>query len=93
MRLQEVLREREAEISSLEESLKDMVMGQNHRSAPSQEIPKVNGVHVEDTVFSPTTTGKIADIRKAVEMRHLPSESVSGSEADDSLDRFNELML
>jgi hypothetical protein len=93
MRLQEVLREREAEISSLEESLKDMVVEQNNRSAPSQEIPKVNGIHVEDAVFSPTTTQKIVDTRKAVEKRHLVSESISGSEADDSLDRFNELML
>jgi hypothetical protein len=98
MRLQEVLKERETEISMLEESLKESVKGQSisgHGSSPSQDSHEVNGVldDIENVTLSPKTMHNFIEVRKTMENGHPVTENGSVSETDESLDRLNELML
>jgi hypothetical protein len=97
MRLQEVLKEREAEITVLEASL----IAANAVVSPQQEVnPSVvaNGDAVPPPFLSPNTLDHFEDIRKTMMNGHEHSEDNpdrmrSISEPDESLDRLNELML
>jgi hypothetical protein len=87
MRLQEVLKEREAEISAFEETLKEHAKAQRDVTV-SPEMPDVNG----DLMMSPKTAHRFAIVRESMESRQN-LENGSVSETDESLDRLNELML
>ncbi|KAI6045585.1 kinesin-domain-containing protein [Pisolithus marmoratus] len=92
MRLQEVLKEREAEISALEISLKE-----------KEQIPVTppvatvsNDVVDPSTHLSPTTAQKFEAIRRSMALHGvspLPNGASPDTEVDESLDRLNELML
>jgi hypothetical protein len=91
MRLQEVLKEREAEISAFEETLKEHAKAQLAASGDvtaSPETADVNG----DYMMSPKTAHRFAIVRESMESRQV-LENGSVSETDESLDRLNELML
>jgi hypothetical protein len=83
MRLQEVLKEREAEISLLEESVKGL-----HKDNAAS-TPSVNG----DASPGPKPSKQVDASRSPLENGHVHDENGSVSEHDDSLDRLNELML
>jgi hypothetical protein len=105
MRLQEVLRDREAEITVLEESLNERI------EKPSVTPPvlntlkngyvKVNGNSINsDAALSPKTLNQFDHIRKSIEdgnsaavYDEVDSTMTGTSEADESLERLNELML
>jgi hypothetical protein len=108
MRLQEVLREREAEITVLEESLKE----RDEKIAVTPPVPNVieNGSHKAngysinpDTTLSPNTLNQFDHIHKSIEngnciaVNSEVGSEVTGSSAfsepDESLERLNELML
>jgi kinesin family protein 4/21/27 len=94
MRLQEVLKEREAEIMTLETTLKAKDV-EKRQSARSEHSRLTNGnAHSDDEDFSPQIKKHIAAIRQSMEFRH-PPEGVSPEEEeeDEPLDRLNELML
>ncbi|KAL5511327.1 hypothetical protein ACEPAH_4543 [Sanghuangporus vaninii] len=87
MRLQEVLKEREAEITTLESALKDKerhpmeqkdIMGNGHRDSR------------RGSDLSPQIMNQINAIRKSMEIRKPPSDLAVDNEP---LDRLNELML
>ncbi|OCB86667.1 kinesin [Sanghuangporus baumii] len=87
MRLQEVLKEREAEITTLESALKDKerhpmeqkdIMGNGHRDSR------------RGSDLSPQIMNQINAIRKSMEIRKPPSDLAIDNEP---LDRLNELML
>ncbi|KAF9246370.1 kinesin-domain-containing protein [Melanogaster broomeanus] len=84
MRLQEVLKEREAEISSKEQAASPAIQG---TPDPSE---------VEDLAMhlSPTTMQKFNAVRKSMELHHgvSPAEDSADADVDESLDRLNELM-
>ncbi|KNZ78457.1 Kinesin-like protein KIF27 [Termitomyces sp. J132] len=90
MRLQEVLKEREAEITLLEESLKER---------PLLQPSGLNGTAA--ATLSPKTLNQFDHIRKTMEngsYAHTDTGSEVNSvsvlsEADESLERLNELML
>ncbi|KIJ69148.1 hypothetical protein HYDPIDRAFT_105719 [Hydnomerulius pinastri MD-312] len=97
MRLQEVLKEREAEISTLETSLKE-----KEETAPLPPVPEAKpSEDVDDLAvhLSPTTMQKFNAVRKSMELHHgvLPAANGASADADadvdESLDRLNELML
>jgi len=101
MRLQEVLRERETEITTLEQSLKKIQ--QKEQEQPTNPVI-VNGVvnHAEDgddgasngevvDVLSPGTLDRFDSIRKTMENGH--ADAISSQNEDESLERLNELML
>ncbi|KAF5380852.1 hypothetical protein D9615_004103 [Tricholomella constricta] len=107
MRLQEVLKEREAEITLLEESLRQ---SQDEKATPAlatsiidEETPNVNGkANGAAATLSPKTLNQFDHIRKTMENGNghaytdTPSEmngSSVFSETDESLERLNELML
>ncbi|KAG6814559.1 hypothetical protein H0H92_000087 [Tricholoma furcatifolium] len=109
MRLQEVLKEREAEITVLEESLKEsreekVVLSSSMRvieEQPSNLDGKINGAAAAATL-SPKTLNQFDHIRKTMENGHGYAHTDTGSdinsvsvlsEADESLERLNELML
>jgi kinesin family protein 4/21/27 len=97
MRLQEVLKEREAEITVLETSL----VAANAAISPQQEIKSpivMNGDAAPPPYLSPNTLGQFEDIKKTMVNGHHHPEgssdrSAAPSEPDESLDRLNELML
>ncbi|KAL0946833.1 hypothetical protein HGRIS_013002 [Hohenbuehelia grisea] len=105
MRLQDVLKEREAEIGVLETSLrnhkqKTQVASPTSSSTDSRpSTPEANGNHPISSYLSPKTIGQFEHIRRSMEHHgrdHLENgseQASSVSEADDSLDRLNELML
>ncbi|KAF9469234.1 kinesin [Collybia nuda] len=108
MRLQEVLKEREAEITILEESLKESQEEKIATTPPVLEPPpKTNGqVPHNHTTLSPKTLNQFDHLRKSMENGNLngnghanyqESVEINGSsvysDADESLERFNELML
>jgi hypothetical protein len=113
MRLQEVLKEREAEITVLEESLKESQEEKLASTLPVSTVlevdasPKINGQMLKpDSTLSPKTLNQFDHIRKSMEngnangnghsIYHDGSEmngSSVYSEADESLERLNELML
>ena len=100
MRLQEVLKEREAEISMLEESLKEsQTKPVNGTAIVEAETNGVNGassVHPE-AALSPKTLHQFDNIRKTMENgingHSTQTETGSSLSEDESLDRLNELML
>ncbi|KAG1800889.1 kinesin-domain-containing protein [Suillus plorans] len=94
MRLQEVLREREAEIGVLESSLKEkeqttptLVASQALQSTEADDL----------THLSPKTIQKFDAVRKSMKLHHdlIPDVDVDvpDNDVDESLDRLNELML
>ena len=96
MRLQEVLKEREAEITALETSL----LAANTAISPQQEIKSpvvVNGDAAPPSFLSPNTLGQFEDIRKTMVNGHQPEgnpdRTAAALEPDESLERLNELML
>lgn len=101
MRLQEVLKEREAEISLLEGSLKERQEQDLAQGGVSTEQPAtlmVNGNALAlDTTLSPKTMNQFDNIRKSIVMENdngaAPREGSSVYSEDDSLERLNELML
>lgn len=103
MRLQEVLKEREAEISALENSLKETT----EENLPSKEVSHAhtNG-HANSVAdgaiasLSPRIINQFDHIRKSMEINgngHTNDAHETGSEKvsepDESLERLNELML
>lgn len=94
MRLQEVLREREAEISALESSLKE-----KDQAAPnSTELHAPQSTEADDmTHLSPKTIQKFDAVRKSMKLHHdlIPDvdDDAPDNDVDESLDRLNELML
>jgi chromosome segregation ATPase len=102
MRLQEVLREREAEITTLEQSLKDGRQGQQQLVNPVI-ISGVDVNHVEGgddgeststgegLDLSPKTLNRFESIRRTME--NGQTDAVSSQNEDESLERLNELML
>lgn len=102
MRLQEVLKEREAEISLLEESLKENQQEKlpiDGAEIPEHETGGVNGIPTvsPETALSPKTLHQFDNIRKTMENGvdgHAPlTDTGSSFSEDESLDRLNELML
>lgn len=87
MRLQEVLKEREAEISMLEESLR-----RKHKD-DTAVMPTVNGDSTAAAKVAPQVLKHFDEARSALENGHDYDENGSISEPDESLDRLNELML
>ncbi|KAJ7149338.1 kinesin [Mycena filopes] len=106
MRLQEVLKDREAEIAVLEGSLKDTKAVNGH-AAPPKDLTVTTGANgdANPVRLSPKTISQFDNIRRS--MSHEPPPSLGtttdeGSEAnggsafseqDESLERLNELML
>lgn len=109
MRLQEVLKERETEITLLEESLKE---SQEKEGSASHTLPvagepllqpngNLNGA-APSASLSPKTLNQFDHIRKTMENGSVYAHTDTGSEvnstsvfseADESLERLNELML
>lgn len=105
MRLQEVLREREAEITALEQSLEES----QQKDRPMAHPIIVNGVdgkivHVEDAAgatnveladaLTPRTLDRFDGIRKTMENgQNGHADTASSQNEDESLERLNELML
>ncbi|KAG6862051.1 hypothetical protein C0995_007181 [Termitomyces sp. Mi166 len=109
MRLQEVLKEREAEITLLEESLKES-REENASVYPmhpvaGEPLPQLNGKlngPAAAATLSPKTLNQFDHIRKTMENGTGYGHTETGSEvnsasvlseADESLERLNELML
>ncbi|KAG1891461.1 kinesin-domain-containing protein [Suillus subluteus] len=94
MRLQEVLREREAEISTLESSLKG-----KEQVVPTPVEPHApQSTEADDlTHLSPKTIQKFDAVRKSMRLHHdlIPDvdDDAPDNDVDESLDRLNELML
>lgn len=82
MRLQEVLKEREAEITSLEQSLI-----QKHQLSPPM-TPMVSEDASPSLHLSPKTISHFKEIRRSLNVQ----DSLTASDASDSLVRLNELM-
>ncbi|KAG5637757.1 hypothetical protein H0H81_003324 [Sphagnurus paluster] len=105
MRLQEVLRDREAEITLLEESLKqtrdEKLIPEPISPVLEEELPRVNGkVNGAYATLSTKTLNQFDHIHKSTENGdHTYTDGgseVNGSvfsETDESLERLNELML
>jgi kinesin family protein 4/21/27 len=88
MRLQEVLKERETEIATLEESL--------HKSEAHSPAKRLNGIngHSPSAYLTPRTLHQFDHIRESIEHgEQAENGSGSVSEHDESLERLNELML
>ncbi|KAF8447796.1 hypothetical protein L210DRAFT_3501334 [Boletus edulis BED1] len=92
MRLQEVLKEREAEISALEATLGE----KEQADAVSSPTEVTKGPEDQTMHLSPTTIQKFNAIRKSMQL-HGVSPAVNDlnadADVDESLDRLNELML
>lgn len=96
MRLQEVLKEREGEITSLEHTLKEKEKDDTASAASMSETGEVingTGRVSPSPDLSPQIMHQFAAIRRSVELRHPPAESDSAADPDESLERLNELML
>jgi hypothetical protein len=101
MRLQDVLKEREAEISLLEGSLKerqeqDLAQGGIPSEQPVSSMVNGNALAL-DATLSPKTMNQFDNIRKSIIIENdngaAPREGSSVYSEDDSLERLNELML
>ena len=92
MRLQEVLKEREAEISALEATLRE----KEQEGAASLLTETTKGPEDQTMHLSLTTIEKFNAVRKSMQL-HGVSSAVNDLDADadvdESLDRLNELML
>lgn len=87
MRLQEVLKDREAEITTLEGALRE-------KERPKKHSDLLTNGHAResrrDSELSPIIMNQINAIRKSMEIR-MPTSDIKGD--DETLDRLNELML
>lgn len=97
MRLQEVLKDREREISLLEESLKESQHDKRPSSAASNsnrdDVCEVDEESLMlDTMLSPKTLNQFDHIRKTMEGTNGHALYTENPE-DESLERLNELML
>lgn len=93
LHLQEVLHQREAEITILETSFREQ---HTPSPMPIAEEERTEGVTGLDSYLSPQTTGKFEEIRRNLVMQNghaEPSDSSVSDEAEASLQRLNELML
>ncbi|KAG9045448.1 hypothetical protein FS837_006291 [Tulasnella sp. UAMH 9824] len=106
MRLQEVLKEREAEITVLEKSLDTFERSRSTRAnSPShktssdvlderdelaEEANNAQGSPNGERALSPSTRGQFEELKKSLE--HDPSLQSGLDGGEDSLDRLNELM-
>ena len=91
MRLQDVIKEREAEIAVLETTLKeksDDVLVAPKTSEPMKDAPHTNGD--SGIYLSPKTMSQFSEIRKSLDLHH--SSHYTDSDVDESLVRLNELM-
>jgi len=94
MRLQEVLKERENEITLLETTLRESRDTNVNGTSTTAHIGET-----EDMTLSPKTIGTFNSLRKSMEMNgnHLPENGsatpTDSDQADESLERLNELML
>jgi kinesin family protein 4/21/27 len=103
MRLQEVLKDREAEITLLEESLKESqenqvkILNGVEGDEGQPTTTEVNGLSVNpDAALSPKTLNRFDHIRKTMEngtSHSAQTETSSSFSEDESLERLNELML
>ncbi|KAF9227741.1 kinesin-domain-containing protein [Gyrodon lividus] len=94
MRLQEVLKEREAEIGALEATLKEK---EHAESSPAiNETSKPSEAEDLAMHLSPTTMQKFNAVRKSMELHHGVSPAAdcisADVDVDESLDRLNELI-
>lgn len=90
MRLQEVLKEREAEISALEQSLKEKNGATQQSQIPPPDSPSTP-VQVDSSAmahFSPKTRSQFEELHNSISH----TESAPVIDADGSLQRLNELM-
>ena len=92
MRLQDVIKEREAEISALETTLKEKdppnPPSVTTQPAAKRDAPELNGealIHL-----SPQTITQFSEIRKSLDLHHV--NNYTSSDVDESLVRLNELM-
>jgi hypothetical protein len=110
MRLQEVLKDREAEIAALEVTVKEQhVLTQSpaiHKPpVPSLSLPqtpelvdstRLNGLASPPHLITPNTLTHFEGLRKALGNGHADTDGSSSvgtiDEADENLDRLNELM-
>ncbi|KAI0636643.1 kinesin [Trametes polyzona] len=93
MRLQDVLKEREAEISALEASLKeknDVNGNPSSLAAELQRSPSMSNGDDDYVHLSPKTINHFTEIRKSLDLHHANQYTVS--DVDESLVRLNELM-
>jgi predicted nucleic acid-binding Zn-ribbon protein len=101
MRLQEVLKDREKEISLLEESLKESQQDKRPSSAGSSGIGDDVGEVDEEylmanSTLSPKTLNRFDHIRKTMEGTNghaIYMDNGTSNPEDESLERLNELML
>ena len=97
MRLQEVLKDREREISLLEESLKERQQDKRPSSAGSNsnrdDVYEVDEeLLMPNAMLSPKTLNQFDHIRKTMEGTNGHAMYAETPE-DESLERLNELML
>ena len=92
MRLQDVLKEREAEISALEMSLREKNEMNGAPSSLAAELQRSPSESNGDAYvhLSPKTINHFSEIRKSLDLHHANQYTVS--DVDESLVRLNELM-
>lgn len=93
MRLQEVLKEREAEITALEQSLKERDSSltppaQGSPDTPSTPVNGDTGPTSPELHLSPKTRSQFQELRNSLDQ----PDGLPASDADESLERLNELM-
>lgn len=86
MRLQEVLKERETEIAGLEDSLREKSRRPAISAETSSDASLLATPENGEENLSPKT------INQFQELRHSLDDLVSPTDADESLERLNELM-
>lgn len=97
MRLQEVLQERETEISALEASLKDKERATTlaNLTSPSADTPVIlmNGNATADASLnlSPKTMSRFKQLRHSLHIQ-VTQDGLPVADADEPLERLNELM-
>jgi kinesin family protein 4/21/27 len=98
MRLQEVLKEREAEISALEQSLNErpsepalLSQSTTHISEADDAENEVDGVGLNE--LSPKTLKQFKDLRRLSRRLSLQKPAETPVDPSETLDRLNELML
>lgn len=93
MRLQDVIKEREAEISALEATVREKNRAEaNGTLTQSSQSKRDNSQANGDALIhlSPKTMTHFSEIRKSLDLHHANHYTVS--DVDESLQRLNELM-
>ncbi|KAI8989755.1 kinesin [Trametes punicea] len=92
MRLQDVLKEREAEISALEASLKEKNETNGASASLAAELQRspTDSQGNDYVHLSPKTINHFTEIRKSLDLHH--ANQYTASDVDESLVRLNELM-